>query len=195
MHICYLRCKLFARKTSSLAVRERVSSKKNCSFWLISFLFCRNQFLPSRLNYWVFRTMSSPVQGKRRIDTDLIKLIESKHEVMEYSWGRLAAETKVHSFVYIFRPLNRSPFSAVSMSFVSNSTDRRTRLTRMACGRFASTCQSTIPSNRLASDSWTRCIIRTLTRSVGLSAWTWSTRVGLPCTTCRISLNHFCHNS
>lgn len=25
--------------------------------------------------------MSSPVQGKRRIDTDLIKLIESKHEV------------------------------------------------------------------------------------------------------------------
>jgi len=27
--------------------------------------------------------MSSPVQGKRRIDTDLIKLIESKHEVIK----------------------------------------------------------------------------------------------------------------
>lgn len=26
--------------------------------------------------------MSSPVQGKRRMDTDVIKLIESKHEVM-----------------------------------------------------------------------------------------------------------------
>lgn len=25
--------------------------------------------------------MSSPVQGKRRMDTDVIKLIESKHEV------------------------------------------------------------------------------------------------------------------
>lgn len=27
--------------------------------------------------------MSSPVQGKRRMDTDVIKLIESKHEVSE----------------------------------------------------------------------------------------------------------------
>jgi ubiquitin-conjugating enzyme E2 H len=26
--------------------------------------------------------MSSPVQGKRRMDTDVIKLIESKHEVI-----------------------------------------------------------------------------------------------------------------
>lgn len=46
--------------------------------------------------------MSSPVQGKRRMDTDVIKLIESKHEVSLRVF--LIVKQRIDQlFIHIFR--------------------------------------------------------------------------------------------
>ena len=58
--------------------------------------------------------MSSPVQGKRRMDTDVIKLIESKHEVKT----KLVA---LNPLIFL-KPTFRSQFLAALMSSASNFT-------------------------------------------------------------------------